>query len=87
MHGQFVQHFHLLEVPNDNIGVEARVSLLSTGDVPSAWTHSQTSDFVVVPSEEGLGSLDDVPYNDSRPERENNVFVFWMEQKSIGDIS
>lgn len=79
MHAQLVEHFHFLEVPNYNIGVETGVCLLSTGEVSSAWTDSQTCNFIIVSSEEGLGSLDNVSDNDGASQRENNVFVTRME--------
>lgn len=75
MQFQSVQLLQRVEVPNDNLSLEAGMGFLSGGDVLAGARDSDHGNVVVVALEELLGAGNNVAHNNSGSERENNMFV------------
>jgi hypothetical protein len=58
-----VHHLEAIEVPNNNVSLEAHVGLLTGGDVFSSWGDLNNRNVIVVASKELLGTRDDVSNN------------------------
>lgn len=58
-----VHHLEAVEVPNNNVSLEAHVGLLTGGDVFSGWGDLDDGNVIVVASQELLGTRDDVSNN------------------------
>ena len=84
---ELVDHLLLGKVPNEDVSVESGVSLLPGGQVLSIIGDRQAGDIVVMSPQEGLGPGDDVPYNDGRSQREDDVFVVRMQQQTLHNIA
>jgi hypothetical protein len=71
-----------LEVPNYDISLETHIGLLSTGDILARRGNFDDCDLVVMSSEETLRTGQNVPHHDCRSQRENQVFVVRVQQKT-----
>jgi hypothetical protein len=58
-----VHHLEAVEVPNDNISLEAHVGLLTGGDILSGFGDLDNGNVVIVAPEELLGTGDNVSNN------------------------
>jgi len=77
-----VEHRHSVEIPDDNVGLETHMGLLSRGDVLAGGGNSDDRDVVIVTSEELLSSSKCVSDDEGSSEREDNVFIIGMEDES-----
>ena len=58
-----------------NYYLEAHMGFLATCDVLSGGGNSQIGNLIIVASEKGLGSGDNVPDDDCRAQREKKVLI------------
>ena len=63
--------------------LEAGVGLLARSDVLAGAGHSDHRNVVIVALEELLGAGNNVAHNDGRTEREQNMFVVGVQNKSL----
>jgi len=77
-----VEHRHSVEIPDDNVGLETHMGLLSRGDVLAGGGNSDDRDVVIVTSEELLSSSKCVSDDEGSSEREDNVLIIGMEDES-----
>lgn len=54
----------LLEVPDDNVGLEAHESFLTTSNVFPVWRDPDNRDLVIMTAKEGLFASENVPDDD-----------------------
>lgn len=79
-----VDNLEGVEVPNDNISLEAGVGLLAGSNVLSRVRDGNDRDVVVVTAEEVLGSGDNVAQHNSGSKRVHNVLVVGVEDETFG---
>ena len=72
-----------LEVPNDDICLEAHEGALATGDVLAIGRDSDDGDLIVVASEEGLLAGEHVPDDDGGAQWVDEMFVVRMQNESV----
>lgn len=82
-----VEHGHRVEVPDDNVGLESHVGLLSGGDVLAGVGDGDHADVIIVSSEELLGSREGVSNHEGGAEGEDNVLVIGMEDESTVNLA
>ena len=67
--------------------LESLVCLLARSDIFSSVGDDNHGDVVIVTSEELLSSCNDMSNNDSGSQREENVLVVWVKNKSIDHLA
>ena len=67
--------------------LESLVGVLSWGNILPTRGDLDDGDIVVVASEEGLGSLDDVSDDNCGPKWENEVLIVWVEDEAFLDLA
>jgi len=77
-----VEHGHGVEVPDDNVGLESHVGLLSRSDVLARRRNGDHGDVIIVSSEELLGSSEGVSNNEGGSEREDDMLVIGVKNES-----
>lgn len=77
-----VEHGHGVEVPDDDVGLESHVRLLSRSDVLAGGRNGDHGDVIIVSSEELLGSCEGVSNHKGGTEGEDNVLVIGVENES-----
>jgi hypothetical protein len=83
VHFQPVHHLESIEVPDDDVRLEALPGLLSTCNVLSGVGSNDNGDLVVVATEELLCSADDVSDNNRGAQREDQVLIIRVQNESL----
>jgi len=83
VHLEPVHHLQSVEVPNDDVGLEALVGLLAASNVLASVRDNYDGDLIVVAAEELLCSANNVSNNDGGAQREDEVLVVRVEDQAI----
>lgn len=82
-----VEHGHGIEIPDNDIGLESHVGLLSRGDVLAGSRDSDHGNVIIVSSEELLGSSEGVSDYEGGAQREDNVLIIGVKDESTVNLA